>query len=249
MASYGTIGFSLHGEDRERFSEAERSSQVLAQLEERLSFLPSGGDGRQERGFTSGVVLRDGVFESSSRLQAALNFDRGGERRIWIFRGLGDCQALELLITLLQNLDDLRVERLARLGGEFLHDLVQGQRAPVLPVRSQRVEIVDRGKDARPDRNFCALQSHADSRPVPFFVMSAHDGHDRIGEAYALQNFRADQRVDLHLLELFRGQPSGLRDDVFRNRQLADVVQAGQLRAVLRVPGRCTPSSFATSMA
>jgi hypothetical protein len=45
--------------------------------------------------------------------------------------------------------------------------------------------------------------------------------------ATRLQDFGAHQRVDLHLLEFFRSQASGLVDDVFGNRQLADVVQQG----------------------
>jgi hypothetical protein len=31
--------------------------------------------------------------------------------------------------------------------------------------------------------------------------------------------------MNLHLFELFRRQPAGLGDDVFRYRQLADIVQ------------------------
>ena len=56
-------------------------------------------------------------------------------------------------------------------------------------------------------------------------MVRANDGRDRIGERDALQDFGAHQRVDLHLLEFFRGQAPGLVDDVFGNRQLADVVQ------------------------
>ena len=38
---------------------------------------------------------------------------------------------------------------------------------------------------------------------VPFFVMRANNRNHRVGEIDALQNFGADHRMDLHLLELF----------------------------------------------
>ena len=43
--------------------------------------------------------------------------------------------------------------------------------------------------------------------------------------------------MDLHLLELFRGQAAGLGDDVLGHGQLADVVQqrGGAQRVVLSV--------------
>ena len=55
--------------------------------------------------------------------------------------------------------------------------------------------------------------------------MSAHDRHHGIREAHPLQNLRAYQGVNFHLLELFRRQPAGFRDDMFGHGQLADVVQ------------------------
>ena len=55
--------------------------------------------------------------------------------------------------------------------------------------------------------------------------MGAHDWHDRIRETNALQNLGADQRMNLHLLEFFRREAAGLRDDVFRHGKFSDVVQ------------------------
>ena len=55
--------------------------------------------------------------------------------------------------------------------------------------------------------------------------MVAHDWHDRIREADALQYLRAGNRVQLHLLELGGGQLAGLVEDVIGHGELADVVQ------------------------
>src|SRR5215470_13872313 len=55
--------------------------------------------------------------------------------------------------------------------------------------------------------------------------MSPDDRHDRVREANAFQNLGADQRVNLHFLELFGSKAAGLRDDVLRNCEFADIVQ------------------------
>ena len=64
-------------------------------------------------------------------------------------------------------------------------------------------------------------------------MVGSHNRHHRVREANALKNFRAHHGMDLHLLELFRSQPSGLRNDVFRYGQLADIMQ--QRRGVERL--------------
>ena len=56
-------------------------------------------------------------------------------------------------------------------------------------------------------------------------MVTAHDGDDRVREIDALQNFRADDRVDFHLFKFFRGQLAGFGNNVFRDRQFADIVQ------------------------
>ncbi len=56
-------------------------------------------------------------------------------------------------------------------------------------------------------------------------MVREHDRYDRIGEFHAVQNLGTDDRVDLHFVELDRRQPARFRNDVLRNRQLADVVQ------------------------
>ncbi len=42
---------------------------------------------------------------------------------------------------------------------------------------------------------------------------------------YLLQNLRPNNGMDLHLLEFFRRKLAGFRNNMFRNRQLADIVQ------------------------
>ena len=66
--------------------------------------------------------------------------------------------------------------------------------------------------------------------------MRPHDGSNRVWEAHALQDFGAHHRMNLHLLEFFAGQLAGLRDDVLRHGEFADVVQqrGGAQRLQLR---------------
>src|SRR3954471_18440686 len=114
-----------------------------------------------------------------------------------------------MLVALLQDVDDLRIERLSRFARELLHHVFQRQGAAVLPIGGQRVEIVDGGEDACADGDFRSLEAERISGAVPLLMVSAHDRHDWIREAYALQNFGANQSVNLHLLELFRSEASG----------------------------------------
>ena len=69
------------------------------------------------------------------------------------------------------------------------------------------------------------LKSQRISGTVPLFVVGADDGDDRIREANAFQNLGADQRMNLHLLELFGRKASRLRDDVLGHGEFADVMQ------------------------
>jgi hypothetical protein len=55
--------------------------------------------------------------------------------------------------------------------------------------------------------------------------MVAHDRHHRVGELDRRQDVGADRRVPFHLLELGRGQPSRLVENVLGHRDLAGVVQ------------------------
>ena len=105
------------------------------------------------------------------------------------------------------------------------HRLIERQSPAVLPIRCERVEAIHHRKDAGANRNLFARKAERITRSVPFLVMRAHDRNHRIREFHLFQNLRADQRMDLHLLELFGSQPAGFRDDVFGHRQFADIVQ------------------------
>ena len=108
-----------------------------------------------------------------------------------------------------------------------LHDFVKRNGAPVLAIGGHGVEIVDRAQNARTDGDFVPLESERITAAVVFLVVRADNRHHRIGKADALQDLRSDYRVNLHLLELFRGKPARFRNDVFGNGQLANVVQEG----------------------
>jgi len=99
--------------------------------------------------------LYGGVLESGCRLEAALDFDGGGEWTAGILPRLGHGEAFQILITLLQNLDDLGSNDFARLGRQFLHYIPQRQSAPVLAIGT-------RGRPDSPRRRECAL--HRDLR-------------------------------------------------------------------------------------
>ena len=110
---------------------------------------------------------------------------------------------------------------------DHFHGVFQRHRTPVLPVGGERIQAIHRRQNTRPDGNLFASEAVRVSRAVPLLVMGPHDRGHRIGEAHALQNLGSHDRVNLHLVELFRRQLAGLRDDVLRHRQLSDVVQQG----------------------
>ncbi len=110
---------------------------------------------------------------------------------------------------------------------QALHHFIELNRAAVLAIGSHGVEIIDRAQNARPDRDFVALKPVGVTAAVVFLVVCADNRHNRIGKTDALQNLRSHHRVNLHLLELFRSKPARLRNDVFGDREFANVVQQG----------------------
>ncbi len=56
-------------------------------------------------------------------------------------------------------------------------------------------------------------------------MVRAHDGHNGIRELDAIQYLRANDRVNLHFLELFRSEAAGLGENVLRYGELANVVE------------------------
>ncbi len=134
---------------------------------------------------------------------------------------------LEPNIVLAEHLDHPRIERGSRLLLHHFHGLIERQRAPVLTVRSERIQAVDRGQNPGANGDLLALNAVRITAAIPFFVMRANDGNHRIGELHTFQNFGADDGMDLHLVELFRSQAAGLGNDVLRHREFADIVQDG----------------------
>ncbi len=163
------------------------------------------------------------TLKAGSRRQSAFDLDVGRERRFLHLLGLR--HRFQFDVAPLQYLHNLWIETGSRFGNNFLHRLVERQRAAILAVRRQRGQAIHRRENSRSNRNIFTLQTIRITRAVPFFMMRAHNGSHRVREAHALQNLRAHHRVDLHLLELFPCQFAGLRDDMFRNRELSDIVQ------------------------
>ena len=136
-------------------------------------------------------------------------------------------QLLQIHVPSFEHLDHLRIKRLSRFIHQSRHRFLQRQRPPILPIRSQRVQEIDRRQDAGAYRNLRPAQPQWIAGPIELLVVSAYDGDDRVGKAHPFQNFSSHQRMNLHLLEFFRRQPARFRDDVLGNRQLADVMQQG----------------------
>jgi len=134
-------------------------------------------------------------------------------------------QIFQSFITPPQHVHHAGVERLPGLVGKLLHHFIERHGAAVLPVGSQGVEKIDGGENARSHRNLGSAQPEGIAGSVPLFVVGAHDRNHGIREANSFENFRSHHRVNLHLLEFFGSQPARLRDDVFGNCQLADIVQ------------------------
>src|SRR5579864_3869657 len=100
-----------HGE---RIAQAERIAQILTEFEQRLYFLTGGRNWREEtflvRNGRQGIIR---LLEAGGRGAASFYFDFGGELAFHGARLLLR-HALPLLIVILQNIDDLGVERDSR---------------------------------------------------------------------------------------------------------------------------------------
>jgi len=70
-----------------------------------------------------------------------------------------------------------------------------------------------------------ATQSSWITTAVPLLVVIADNVFDRIRKVNALQNVAADGWMDLHFGEFGFRKLARLVEDVFRDRQLADVMQ------------------------
>ena len=170
------------------------------------------------------LICVGGPREPRRRCYSAFHLDVGRQLRRRL-QGLLIRQFLKFNVTALQNRDDSRIKTFSRILGHLGHGLFQRQSLPVLAVRGQSIEAIDCSQNASPNRNVLSGQSVRISATVPFFVMGAHDRHHWIRKVDLLQNLRADRGMDFHLVEFFRRQFAGLRNNVLWHRQLSDIVQ------------------------
>src|SRR5947209_16424708 len=133
-------------------------------------------------------------------------------------------EAVEVCDVLGERLDDRRVESLARHASQERQRVVAAHAGAVGPVAARRVVEVNDRDDARHERYLFALESGGVARAVPALVVVAGDLLDRVREADAAYDVAADDGVNLHLLELGRGQPPRLVEYVVGDGELADVV-------------------------
>src|SRR5260370_23699569 len=177
-----------------------------------------------------------GFRKTGGRSQASLDSNVSGQLRRSLQRLLTS-EFFQFRVAPLQDFYDPRVEAGAGFRSYAEHGLIQGQRLAALAIRRQCVEAIDGGENARSDWNGLALQTARIAAAIPFFIVCANNGHHRVGKVDLFENLRPNDGMDLHLFKLFWGQFSWLRDDVFRDRKLAYVIQnlrgARGLRLVL----------------
>ena len=127
----------------------------------------------------------------------------------------------------------------------------RGQRPAVEPARRHRVECVGDEDHARAERDRPRRRAGRIARPVPALVVMQHPVGDRL-DAEALEHAVADLRMTLEHEPLGVGQRARLAQDLLRDRELAEVVQArrraGSARSRRR-PGRAAPRSAPASAA
>ena len=122
-----------------------------------------------------------------------------------------------------EEVDERRIERAPR----FVRRVPARSPAKRRVIRTFRrdVEVVHNADDARADRDGVPLKGLRIAGAVPAFVVAEDDRRHRIGEGNRCDDLRADLRMDADLRELLRRQRAGLRQDVCRDGELADVVQ------------------------
>src|SRR5208282_1014348 len=110
----------------------------------------------------------------------------------------------------------------------MLHGLIYRYRAAIRPFRCECVKTVDDRKDACSDRNHFSSQAVWISAAIPLFVVGPNNGNNWVRKLDAVENFRADDRMDLHSIEFFGREASGFGEDLLRNGELAYVVEHGR---------------------
>ena len=107
---------------------------------------------------------------------------------------------------------------------------------PVRPIRRQRVETVDHREIREPIGIASPGETVRIAAAVPVLVMMPDDRRDREREADHREDVGADRRVALHDLVLGRSQAARLVEDMFGNRQLANVMQQRRRLDRLNLP-------------
>ena len=101
-------------------------------------------------------------------------------------------------------------------------------RRVVGPVGRERVEVVGDADHSGAKWNFISLEAGRVSATIPSFVMAQNKRGDRVGKRNGTDDRRSHLRVDADLLKLLWAERARLREDVLRDRELADVVQQGR---------------------
>ena len=99
------------------------------------------------------------------------------------------------------------------------------ERFVIRAIGRDRVEVIDDRQDPRANRNVFTADALRIALAIPPFVMAQDEGRNRIGERHGGDNLGADLRMNPDLLELLLGERPGLRQDVLRHGELADVVK------------------------
>ena len=135
---------------------------------------------------------------------------------------------------------DTGIQRTARLAAQERDSAVVRHGLVIRPIGHQRVEVVHDGQNARAQWNLRTLEPAGIALAVPPLVMAQNQRRYRIRERDGADDIRADFRMGADLLELLGRERTRLRQDVFGDGQLADVVQQrGGLDALRR---RCRTS-------
>src|ERR1700722_19829075 len=92
-------------------------------------------------------------------------------------------------------------------------------------MRSESIQAVDYRKDACPNRYLLAFQAAGIPGSIPFFMVAKDNRYDRIRKSHLLKNLRPNNGMDFHPVEFLWCQFSWFRNDVFRHREFANVMQ------------------------
>jgi hypothetical protein len=131
----------------------------------------------------------------------------------------------ELFEILDEEADDPGIELTPGHPADELDGLLAGESLAILAILMQRIEAIHHGEYARGDWNVVTFERIGVALPVPSLVMVAHNRNNRIRKSYTLHYLRADDCVNLHLLELGSSKLARFVQYVIRHGQLTNVVK------------------------